>query len=119
MGSLFPSNVLPAGPSNSGLADAGDGAARSLLSASSSLLFLSQNLDYQVALKAMTILVDEIGAAFLQAHRKLYNDEVKLRQDEAAAKALLEEYGITEADLDEFRVVVKTPKPKRSPSKGR
>jgi len=110
LGSLFPSDVLPAGPSNSGLADAGDGAARSLLSASSSLLFLSQNLDYQVALKAMTMLVDEIGAAFLQAHGKLYSDEVKLRQEEAAAKALLEEHGITETDLDDFRVVVKIPK---------
>ena len=117
LGSLFPSDVLPAGPSNSGLADAGDGAARSLLSASSSLLFLSQNLDYQVALNAMTMLVDEIGSAFLQAHRKLYKDEVKLRQEEASARALLEEHGITEADLDAFRVVVKTPKRRSAPKK--
>jgi hypothetical protein len=110
MGSLFPSDILAAGPSNSGLADAGDGAARSLLSISSSLLYLSQSLDYQVALKVMTILVNEIGTAFLNAHKKLYNDEVKLREEEVAAKALLAEHGITKEDIDDFKIVLKTPK---------
>jgi len=110
IGSLFPDKVLAAGPSNSGLADAGDGAARSLFSVSSSPLHLSQSLDYQVGLRAMTILVDEIGAAFLQAHQRLYRDELKLRKEDAEAKAILAEHGITEEDMNDFSVILGTQK---------
>jgi hypothetical protein len=78
MTSMFPTEVLLAGPSNSGLADAGVGAALSLLMISATLLSLSPNFDHQVAIRVMGLLKDEIGLAFLQAHGKLYRDEERL-----------------------------------------
>ena len=78
MTSMFPTEVLLAGPSNSGLADAGAGAALSLLIISATLLPLSPNFDHQVAIRMMGLLKDEIGTAFQQAHDKLYRDEERL-----------------------------------------
>jgi hypothetical protein len=79
MSSIFPTEVLLAGPSNAGLADAGHGAAVSLTAISATLVLLSPNFDHQVALCAMKILAQEIGVAFLRAHDKLERDENQLR----------------------------------------
>ena len=84
MTSMFSTEVLPAGPSNSGLADAGAGAALSLLTISATLLSLSPNFDHQVAIRMMGQLKDEIGSAFQQAHDKLYRDEERLLKTNAS-----------------------------------
>ena len=89
--SMFPTEVLLAGPSNSGLADAGDGAAHSLLTASAMLLSLSPGFDYQVAVRVMGLLREEISAAFQRAHQKLYRDEQMLRVAEAEADKAISE----------------------------
>jgi hypothetical protein len=78
MTSMFPTEVLLAGPSNSGLADAGEGTALSLLMISATLLSLSPNFDHQVAIRMMGLLKDEIGTAFQKAHDRLYRDEEQL-----------------------------------------
>lgn len=118
MTAIFPTDVLLAGASNAGLADAEDGAARALLAVSPSLLCLSQYRDYQVALRAMLLLLDEIGPVFLQAHQKLYRDEAKLREMEAAGDAVLSQYGIME-DFDDFKIPLKVPKAKEERQKRR
>ena len=104
--SLFPSDEIVAGASNAGLADAGEGAARALVSISAALLSLSPSLDHQVAIKAMQLLQSEIASAFLQAHWKLHRDESKLRELEAAGNSLLAQYGITD-NFDDFRITLK------------
>lgn len=81
--SIFPTDLLLAGPSNSGLADAGDATAHSLLVISAVLLSLSPMFDHQVAIRMMSMLRNEIGAAFLRAHQQLTRDEERLRADEA------------------------------------
>lgn len=91
MTSLFPSEVLLAGASNSGLADAGAGAVHSLLMVSATLLSLSPNFDHQVAVRSMGLLGDEISSAFQAAHDKLYRDEERLRAAEAEADRVLKE----------------------------
>lgn len=52
MTSLFPFDEIVAGASNAGLADAGEGAARALVSVSAALLSLSPSLDHQMPIKA-------------------------------------------------------------------
>lgn len=94
MTSIFPVEVLLAGASNSGLADAGDGAALSLLMVSSTLLSLSPTFDHQVAIRVMELLREEIGTAFLRAHQKLYRDEEQLRAAEKEANRIMLESGI-------------------------
>lgn len=103
--SLFPSDEIVAGASNAGLADAGEGAARALISISAALLSLSPSMDHQVAIRAMQLLQSEIASAFLQAHWKLHRDESKLRELEAAGNALLLQHGIT-GNFDDFRIVL-------------
>ena len=83
MASTFPTEVLLAGPSNAGLADAGAATARSLVSITATLLSLAQSLDYRVALKTMVLLEGEIGPAFLRAHQKLEREEGEIREAEA------------------------------------
>ena len=83
MASISPTDLLLAGPSNSGLADAGDGAAHSLLMVSAVLLSLSATFDHQVGVRMMSQLREEIGAALLQAHQKLHREEEELRAAEA------------------------------------
>ncbi len=104
--SLFSSDEIVAGASNAGLADAGEGAARALVSISAALLSLSPSLDHQVAIRAMQLLQSEIASAFLQAHWKLHRDESQLRELEAAGNKLLVQPGITE-DFDDFRIIVR------------
>ena len=94
MTSMFPTEVLLAGASNSGIADAGDGMAHSLLLVSAILLSLSPNFDHQVAVRTMGLLREEIGTALRRAHQKLYRDEEELRAAEAEADRVLEELGI-------------------------
>ena len=91
MTSMFPTEVLLAGASNSGIADAGDGMAHSLLLVSAILLSLSPNFDHQVAARTMGLLREEIGTALGRAHRKLYRDEEELRAAEAEAGKVLKE----------------------------
>jgi hypothetical protein len=81
--SIFPTELLLAGPSNSGLADPGDATALSLLMTSAVLLSLSPTFDHQVAIRMMSLLKDEIGNAFIQAHQQLHQDEERLRAVEA------------------------------------
>jgi hypothetical protein len=96
MTSMFPSELLLAGASNSGLADAGDGAAHSLLMVSAILLTLAPTFDHQVAVRTMGLLRAEIGKAFLRANQKLYRDEEQVRAAEADADKVLRELGIDE-----------------------
>ena len=118
MTSLFPSDEIVAGASNAGLADAGEGAVRALVSVSAAFLSLSQSLDHQVAIKAMQLLQNEITAALIQAHWKLHRDESKLREMEGAGNALLAQHGITD-DLDDFRFILRNTTPPRKRRKGR
>ena len=62
---------LLAGPSNMGLADPGHSTAISLLQVTSCLLLLQPTLDNIVLAKVMMILSDEIGIAFLRAHKEI------------------------------------------------
>jgi hypothetical protein len=96
MTSTFPTEVLLAGASNAGLADAGDGVAHSLMMVSATLLSLSPTFDHQVAIRTMGLLREEIGKSFLRSHQKLYRDEEKLRAAEAEADKVLKELGIAE-----------------------
>lgn len=81
MAAMFPTKMLLAGPSNSGLADAGHGAAHSLTLISAILMSLSPTFDHQIAVRTMDLLSEEIGSAFLRAHQKLYRDEERLRSE--------------------------------------
>jgi hypothetical protein len=103
---VFPTEVLLAGASNAGLADAAQCAARSLLVTSSCLLSLSQSFDYQIALRAMSLLGDEITSEFVRAHMKLERDETKLREEDAAANAILAKHGIRD-DFEHFKLTLK------------
>jgi hypothetical protein len=94
MTSIFPTDLLLAGPSNSGLADAGDGAAHSLVMVSAILLSLSPTFDHQVAVRVMGLLREETGVAFLQAHHRLYRDEEQLRKAEKEADKVMRDSGI-------------------------
>lgn len=77
--SISPTNMLLTGPSNAGLADAGHSTALSLTTISATLALLGSNLDHQVAVRAMDLLTEEIGATFLRAHEKLCRDETRFR----------------------------------------
>jgi Family of unknown function (DUF5677) len=98
--SIFPTNLLLAGPSNSGLADAGEAAAHSLLVASAALLSLSPTFDHQVAVRMMGILKGEIGLAFFRSHEKLCHEEEEIRAAEARALESVDELEATK-DLQE------------------
>lgn len=116
--SLFPSDEIVAGASNAGLTDAGEGATRALVSVSAALLSLSSSLDYQVTIKAMQLLQNEIASAFFLAHRKLHRDESKLRELEDTGNALLAQHGITD-DLDDFKVIFRNTSAPRNRKNGR
>jgi len=80
LGLLGESNILLAGPSNAGLTDPGHSTAISLLQINSALLALQLTFDNLVALRVMLLLENEIGEMFLDADRRLQEDEAKLRQ---------------------------------------
>jgi hypothetical protein len=81
LGLLSESQVLLAGPSNAGLADPGHGAALSLTQVTAALAGLQPTLDNNVALQMIVQLVEEIGAAFGQAHERLATDDSSQRPD--------------------------------------
>ena len=67
--------VLLAGPSDMGLADPGHSTAISLLQTTTSLLMTKPNLDGIVIHKILARLEDEVGDAFLEAHRVVEGSE--------------------------------------------
>ncbi len=72
--------VLLAGPSNVGLADPGHSTAISLCRVTTVLLTTKPNLDGVVISKILLKLEEEIGAAFLQAHKDLEVSEDDIRK---------------------------------------
>lgn len=76
-------DILLSGPSDAGLADPGHETALSLTQVATTLMTLSTTLDTIVTLKIMSRLTDEIGTAFLRAHRRLKVDSRKTRQQRA------------------------------------
>ena len=72
--------VLLAGPSVFGLADPGDSTAISLGQVTTVLLTTEPILDGIVISKILMILVEEVGEAFLQAHRELEGSEDDRRE---------------------------------------
>ena len=82
--SLRPGEILLAGASNAGLADPGHSTAISLNQITTVLLATKLTLDNIVISKILLRLVDEIGEAFLQAHRELAALEAASRSPDAA-----------------------------------
>ncbi len=82
--SLRPGEILLAGPSNAGLADPGHSTAISLNQITMVLLATKPTLDNIVISNILLKLVDEIGEAFLQAHRELEALEAESRSPDAA-----------------------------------
>ena len=68
---MYANDVLLAGPSNFGLADAGHATAISLNQVTQTLLETRSTLDYAVISKILVTMVDEIGEAFLEVHRHI------------------------------------------------
>jgi len=69
LGLLPGQQMLLAGPSNLGLADPGHGTAISLSQITSALLTMKPNIDRLVICQIMLQLGDEVGDAFISAHR--------------------------------------------------
>ena len=82
--SLRPGEILLAGPSNAGLADPRHSTAISLNQITTVLLATKPTLDNIVISNILLKLVDEIGEAFLQAHRELEALEAESRSPDAA-----------------------------------
>ena len=82
--SLGPSELLLAGPSNAGLADPGHSTAISLNQITTEILATKPTLDNIVISKILLKLVDEIGEAFLEAHKELEALEAASRSPDAA-----------------------------------
>ena len=66
-----------AGPSNAGLADPAHSAVLSLLNCTISLLTLKPTPESVTTLKVLQRLAEEVGDAFIEAHRKLEQDEAR------------------------------------------
>jgi hypothetical protein len=79
LGLFDESQVLLAGPSNSGLADPGHATAIALCQVSSCLVILDPTIDNFVQMKIMSGLCDEIGVDLMNAHTQLLRDEAELR----------------------------------------
>ncbi|MDQ3695749.1 MAG: DUF5677 domain-containing protein [Chloroflexota bacterium] len=71
MGSANYPEVMLAGPSDAGLADPGHGAAISLMQCTVALLNHIPTQETVVGMRMLLRLVDEVGEAFIEAHRKL------------------------------------------------
>ena len=81
---LRPGAILLAGPSDAGLADPGHSTAISLNQITTVLLATKPTLDNIVISNILLRLADEIGEAFLQAHRELEALEAESRSPDAA-----------------------------------
>jgi hypothetical protein len=75
LGLLSEVDVLLAGPSNAGLADPGHSTALSFLQTSTALGSVTRTGDSLVMLTVLAKLEDEVGALFMDAHRRLEADE--------------------------------------------
>jgi hypothetical protein len=83
LGLIKQGEFLLAGPSNAGLADAGNGACISLVQATSALLTLkSADIDSMLAIQALLRFEREAGEEFLNAQRRLEEDETILKANE-------------------------------------
>ena len=82
--SLRPGAILLAGPSNAGLADPGHSTAISLNQITTELLTTKSTFDNIVISNILLKLADEIGEAFLKAHRGLEALEAESRSPDAA-----------------------------------
>ena len=82
--SLRPGEILLAGPGNAGLADPGHSTAISLNQITTELLTTKPTFDNIVISNILLKLVDEIGEAFLQAHRELEALEAESRSRDVA-----------------------------------
>jgi len=85
LGLMSETPLLLAGPSNSGLPEPGQGAARSLSLVTAVFGTLHPSLDNNVALRAIAQLLKEIGPAFAAADKQLEDDEKALRAKETPA----------------------------------
>lgn len=74
LGSFENSDILLAGPSNAGLADPGHSAAISLMQVTVALAMIEPTIDSLVGLRILASLEDEVGEAFIEAHRRLEED---------------------------------------------
>lgn len=83
LGLIGDTNILLAGPSDAGLADPGHATALSLVQTSSQLLSFHPTIDFQVVMKVMEALEDEIGASLLAAHKKLDTHILRNRAPES------------------------------------
>jgi hypothetical protein len=80
LGVIGSSDMLLAGPSNAGLADAGHGAMISLNQVTVQLLSREPDIDEAITLVTLGRLVEMAGEAFLDAHEQLEHDEFVLDQ---------------------------------------
>ena len=80
LGLLRETQVLLAGASNAGLVEPGHATALMLTRISATLCCLRPSLDNNVALSMMGTLIEEIGEAFLKAHKQLETDETAVTE---------------------------------------
>lgn len=71
--------ALLAGPSNAGLTDPGHSTCISLAQITTTLLGLKSDFEGVLVMNALNQFVQEAGEAFIEAHRKLEEDEAKLK----------------------------------------
>lgn len=77
--------LLLTGPSNLGLADPGHGTALSLTQLTSTMLATRPSLDVILAGRVMLKLEDEIGEAFIEAHRSLESRKSRKKTGDGAS----------------------------------
>lgn len=80
LGLLRETQMLLAGASNAGLVEPGHATALMLTRISATLCCLRPSLDNNVALSMLGTLVQEIGGAFLEAHKRLETDETAITE---------------------------------------
>jgi len=73
------STVMFAGATNAGLADPGHSAIISLMQCTTALLIYKPDFDSLAELSALWRLTDDVGKAFIEAHRQLEQDEARFR----------------------------------------
>lgn len=80
LGNISPQKVMLAGPSNAGLADPGHATLISLLQCTAVLLGTRPDIGTPIILQVLSLLVDEAGQAFLEAHNLLISEELALAE---------------------------------------
>ena len=74
-------NIIPAGPSNMGLADPGSNTAISLHNINTALLTTKLNIENLIFLKAMNSLVNEINEALFRCHKYTWNEYERRKKE--------------------------------------